>query len=489
MFSQAILIFLLFQGANPLAVLEYRANQHFESGEYSQARAELQQALKVAPNDPALWSSLGTIDSKLNNSEAAIADFETACALNHQSASDYFNLGLLYHQRGETAKALEDFRRGLALAPDDPAANQGYARLLMDAHRYREAIAPLERLKRNSPSELSPRVALIESYFQAGLNEQGGKEIQEFVKVPNCSIHDQLGLAELLDEEKLPDAARLVLEQVVRAADDIADAHGGLGMVLTEMGRYEDAANELGRAVQLSPDSAEYGMRLAEALLLSNQYSAALYYLNSVKGRFGELPEYRYKLGLAYYADALYPSAIDEFEKLVRDYPSLDRAEYFLGHSYSKAGDPGKAEIHYRKALALNPQDASYEAALGNALKSDNGERLDEAIVHLEKAVQLDPSDNASKQDLAVCYEKKRRYPDAERLLEEVVRREPELIAAHRVLAGVYYRQGKKEQGDRESALVAKLDDARELKEEMRNERLHRLQLQLHDPSVPARQQ
>jgi len=271
MLVQGVVVVVLLQIANPVAPLLQRAKQDFESGKYSEARAELQHALELAPEDPALWSYLGITDYKLKHSEAAVADFEKARALDPRNAPNYFNLGMLYHQRGEMSKALEDYRLGLALAPDDTAANESYARLLIEARQYREAIAPLEKLERNSPSNLSFRLALVESYLKAALNDQANEEIQAFMKAPKCSTNDQLNLAKLLVENKQPDAARWVLEQVVQAAPDLADARGGLGIVLTEMGRYKEATKELGQAVKLSPDSAEYAMRYAEALLLSKQ--------------------------------------------------------------------------------------------------------------------------------------------------------------------------------------------------------------------------
>lgn len=458
MFSLAVLIMALLQDANSVAPILPRAKQDFESGRYSEARAELEQALKLAPNDPVLWGYMGLTEYKLNHNKAAVADLEKARTLDSHNALNYFNLGMIYHQQGEMAKALEDYRQGLVLAPDDSAGTESYARLLIEAHRYHEAIAPLEKMRRNSPANFPLRLALVESYLKSGLNDRGEDEIQEYVKAPNCTVNDQLNLAKLLVENRKADAARWVFEQIVQVAPDHADAHAGLGIVLEDLGRYNDAAQELGRAVQLSPGSVEYSMHYTEALLLSKQYSAALDFLRSVRDRFGKVPDYRYKLGLAYYGVPNYPAAIDQFEALVRDYPNLDRAHYFLGHSYSATGDLKNAEIQYRRALALNPQDASNYAALGHVLRRDNDLRTDEAIGYLEKAMQLDPFDILSKEDLALCYEKKGRYPEAERLMDGVIRNQPGSVSAHRMLARICYRQGKKEEGDRESAFAAKLE-------------------------------
>ena len=458
MILRVALILALLQGAAPPASLLQRAKQDFEAERYSQARAELAEALKAAPDDAVLWSYLGMTDYKLHQGAAAVAEFEKARALDPRNPLNYFNLGMLYHQQGEMGKALEAYRQGLAITPDDAAAEESYARLLIETHQYREAIAPLERLQAKSPSDFSLRIALIESCLKAGLNDRADRQIQESMKTPNRSPEEELDLARLLMDNKQPDAARWVLEQAVQAAPNLAEAHAGLGLALTDLGRYQEAEKELDRARQLSPGSADYAMRYAEALLLSKQYSAVLDFLKSVQDRFGRLPEYRYKYGLACYGLSEYVSAIDDLEGLVRDYPNLDRAHYYLGHSYSATGDLAKAEAQYRKALALNPQDAAYYAALGHTLRRDSEEKTDEAIEYLQKALQMDPSDTLSREDLALCYEKKGKYSEAESLLVEVVREQPGLVEAHRVLARIYYREGKKELGDRESAVVSKLD-------------------------------
>jgi predicted Zn-dependent protease len=95
-------------------------------------------------------------------------------------------------------------------------------------------------------------------------------------------------------------------------------------------------------------------------------------------------------------------------------------------------------------------------------LRKKGKDGLEEAISELEKALRLDPSDLESRVQLAICYEQKAALPEAERLLEATVHEQPNLAEAHRVLARVYYHQGKKEQGDRESAIVLKLDAGRD---------------------------
>ena len=199
-------------------------------------------------------------------------------------------------------------------------------------------------------------------------------------------------------------------------------------------------------------------MLLAETLILWKHYPVALQFLAAVKERFGNLPEYRYKVGLSYYGMHRFPQAVTEFEALADQRHNVDRVQFFLGNSYANMGDLNKAESHFRRAIGLNPKNASYYAALAQLLLKESDDKRDEATALLEKALALDPSDVASKQELALCYEKGSRYVQAQHLLEDVVRQQPDLLPAHVALARIYYRERKKEEGDRERKIVSRLE-------------------------------
>ena len=467
MLGHLILALFLIQQAGSVDLQQ--AQEAFQMGRYSQAREKLRQALERDPRSPTLWSYLGLTDAQLNDLDAAIADFQKALSFAPDNAQTHFDLGLLYRRTGKSQKALEMYQRGLRLSPDDPAANQNYALLLMETGKFREAIAPLQKLRGLGTPSLSVRVALIESYLKGGMSDDGEREIQSFLQVPKVTTDDQLKLAKVLREDKQPEAAQLVLEHVVKVSPDSAEAHAQLGLLLATKDQYEAAVQEMGRAVRLAPESAEYSMRLAEILILWKRYPTALEFLAAVKNRFGRLVEYQYKLGLAYYGLPRIPQAITVFDKLAREHPDLDLVQFFLGNCYQTTGDYEKAEPHYKRAIELNPQQGSYYAALAQLLRKASKDRTEEALTYLEKALLLDPQDIQSKLELGLCYEKKSNYPRAQSLLEEVVQQQPDLVPAHVALARVYYRQKKKEAGDREKSIVGRLEaeqQARKLQSE-----------------------
>jgi tetratricopeptide (TPR) repeat protein len=453
-----LLAVLLSQNAPSAEVLVHYAQQDFQSGNYSEAREKLRRALRTSPRDPALWNYLGLTEAHLNQTDSAIRDFEKVLSLSPANAQAYFNLGLLYAKKGLFEKASEMYRRGLALDADDPAGNQNYALLLMQAGKFRDAVGHLQKLRALQGDALSVRVALIESYMKSGMQSEGEREVREFLDSRGAGPTEQLKLAQVLVEDKLPDEARLVLEHVVRVAPDSAEAHARLGMLFSNKDQFEDAARYLGRAVELAPDSAEYSLRLAEVLLLWHRFPTALEFLMTVKPRFGTLPEFHYKLALAYYGLHLFPQAVAELETLGRDYPQLDRVQHLLADSYMDMGDLAKAEAHYRRAIELNPNKAPLYASFARLLRIKTADSTDEAIQYLEKALALDPGDAQSKLELALCYEKKTKYAQAQSLLEEAIRRDPNMVRAHVALARVYYHLKRKLDGDRERGIVSRLE-------------------------------
>ncbi len=440
-----------------VADLTHQAQEDFQNGRYTEARATLRKALNLVPRDPDLWTYLGLTDEQLNDLDAAIGDFRKVLSFLPGDPQACFNLGRLYRRKGDSAHAIELYQQGLKSAPNDLPANQNYALLLMDTGKFREAIVPLRKMRSLDGSDLPTRAALIECFLKAAMLEDGKREIEEFLKMPNVSPDEKLKLAKLLMEDKLPEFALPILQQVVEALPDSAEAHGKLGLLLMNAGQYEAASNEFNMAVQLDPKSAEYSMHLVDTLLLDKRFQEALDFLKAVKGEFGNLYEYRFKMGLVLYGARQYPQAISLFADLDRERPNLDLIQYYLGNSYRESGEAAKAEAYYRKAISLNPNQSTYYSGLAQVLRKQGGAHTDEAIASLKKALALDPSDSSSKQELALCFETKRDYSQAERLLREVIAQQPEIVSAHLDLSRVYYEDHKKDEGDAEKKAAAQL--------------------------------
>src|SRR6185369_7353339 len=95
--------------------------------------------------------------------------------------------------------------------------------------------------------------------------------------------------------------AEAVLRSASAANPDSASLHAALGQILIKGHDYEGAVQELGVATQLNPDSADYNLSLSEALIGWKHYGVAIEFLNAVRPKFGNEPQFHYDLGLAHY--------------------------------------------------------------------------------------------------------------------------------------------------------------------------------------------
>lgn len=227
---------------------------------------------------------------------------------------------------------------------------------------------------------------------------------------------------------------------------------GEKGLQLLSQGQFNEAIAELRSAVSQAPDSWRYSLGLAEALLSANYNFTGLHFLHDIYPRFHDLTEYHYALGLANYLCFRYPEAIKEFATL--NDPKFQRLTFLIGNCYMAMGDLKQAETFFHRAIESNPRDPAYYASLGKMLRMEGPDRLDEATAALQKAWDLNPHDAYVGLHLAYCHEGKGEYSEAQALLEQVVRDNPDLQPARLALATAYEHnhQPEKARDQREAA-------------------------------------
>ena len=251
--------------------------------------------------------------------------------------------------------------------------------------------------------------------------------------------------------------AETVLRSAATAYPDSAPVHGALGRLLFNGQNYKDAVQELNLAEQLAPDSREYNMLLAAALLGSKRYGVALNFLHIVQPRFEQYPEFHYSLGLAYYNLAQFTKAKDEFEEALRLDPNLDRAQFLLANCVASEGDFSKAADILRRLIGTHPKNVIYWTTLGDVLRQAGPENRPEALRACHRALALKPGDPHTQFVLATILLDAGDFAGARQLLERLEKLSPNELEAHVALARVYARMGHPELARKEKEIVNSL--------------------------------
>jgi tetratricopeptide (TPR) repeat protein len=93
-------------------------------GDFETAQKYLAQAVEISPQDEAAAYNVGELLFSSQKVDEAIRYLELATQINKDWPKPYQKLGYVYLNKGDFAKALENFNTFLALDPENPEADQ-----------------------------------------------------------------------------------------------------------------------------------------------------------------------------------------------------------------------------------------------------------------------------------------------------------------------------------------------------------------------------
>jgi serine/threonine protein kinase/Flp pilus assembly protein TadD len=150
--------------------------------EASQKAIELDDSLPEAHRARA-----NILASDLRWSEAE-KEFRRAIALNpNDSSAHYFYAFLFLMPENRIEQSLEEFRIALSLDPLSPIMNVNYGLTLMAAHRYPEAIAQIQKVLERDPSFSPASFYLSQVYAAVGRYGEAVNELQKSAFIPGAS--------------------------------------------------------------------------------------------------------------------------------------------------------------------------------------------------------------------------------------------------------------------------------------------------------------
>ena len=324
------------------------------------------------------------------------------------------------HQAGDLLGAIEAYRVVLQSLPEraDVRSNLGAAYVKLG--RYDEGMEQYREAIRLDPDNAAYRFNLALAYYKA---VRPAEAIPEFLEVLR---HDPSHKA----------ATLLLADCQFQTGDDAA--------VVATLAPHEQAfADDLAFAYL-------YGM----ALVRTGEQDRGQVFVDRIF-KAGESAEGHLLMGVAYMTASDFKSAVGAFEKAVALNPDLPRAHSFYGRALLSSGDSAGAARQFLKALEQNPNDFDANLQMGGIRQRD--QRFDEALLYLGRASAVRPTDLAVRHATASVYLAQGHADKALPLLEAVVKEAPEYIDARVLLATTYYRLKRREDGDRERQVAARL--------------------------------
>jgi tetratricopeptide (TPR) repeat protein len=400
-----------------------------------------------------LHMNLGLIYGTTGSLDGAVGEFSKAIEMDHSLKGAHYSLGATYlMQLGEPGydKAEAEFRKEIAIDPDNSLVYTPLGRIAMGRHKYAEAETDLNRaveLNRQSADAylylgklyretgkipqaeaafrksialtLDPskdEYAVEQAHFwlgrlliQSGSTVEGRKELdisQNLLYLKEQRVQSRLAgkstLQAPLEKTHEADPGDLAKQKAFEkeVGPPIASSYDNLGVNAANAGDLASASRYFEQAAQWNPALSDADRNWGRAAFAAKEYEKAVGPLSRTLALHPENPDVRSMLGLSLcmthdYAQSL--RVLQPIEASLGANPLLATA--YAG-SMAIAGDSGHGLARLKAIEEANPDKAFVHFVLGEVYASQKQSGLAGDELHL--ALKLDPSSADTKNALAL---------------------------------------------------------------------------------------
>jgi len=247
-------------------------------GNVKGAEEALQQCFRKSPQSAEVALVMGRFYLVTHRPQQAEEQFRRAIRIDSKYGAALLDLGMmLFHAGGKAGRKDEagTIFKQIAALPDK-GYRPVYAIFLLETGQRDRAIAELERLAKEDPSDRPARTRLVKMYVIAGRRTDAEKLLAGVIAKNPKDADALLQRSELsLDAGKYRDAQN-DLNLVLRFRPESAEPHMLLARLDEALGRTLHRRQELAEAVRLDPALASARLDLARLLIASKGATAAL---------------------------------------------------------------------------------------------------------------------------------------------------------------------------------------------------------------------
>jgi Tfp pilus assembly protein PilF len=345
---------------------------------------------------------------------ASMALAFTGCGRSPEAKSArYIDAGKALMQKGNPVRAILEFRNAVQAAPKNAEAYYQLGLAYLARGDYHNAVAGLRQAIALNPKHTAAKLRLAQL------------------------------MASVADPEVLKDA-RQRLQELIEGDPDNPDALHALALTELKLGDASDAMQHLVLALADASTSQELtiAVTLAQAKLQQKDAKGAEDVLKKACEKSSAPADAMVYLGQFYISQHRAAEAEQQFQRALSVDPRDGVALFNLAKLQYSAGRIPEAEQSFKRLSGLpgfNPVYAIFLFQTG---------RKDEAVAEFERLAKADPDDRAARTRLVTVYWSLNRLPEAEKILNQALKKNAKDPDALLQRGEMYLRAGKYAQAE-----------------------------------------
>jgi tetratricopeptide (TPR) repeat protein len=372
----------------------------------------------------------------------------------------YASLGEVYEDQQEWKPAAAAYDQAVARNPHSLELKTRLASVLLSDGGTAEAgraVTLLEEVRQQSPADSQVLYLLSMAQRLSGRIDEAETTARQLISIAPASLSGAYALAAIYDEKQQYSRVIETLEPVLgrtrptsRNGSDLAPLALMLASAYEELGDFEHALSTFARARKIVPANETIDLYELGTLVTARRFTQALERSQALMtarpgdprvvrlraealrglGREGEAVKLlkdevaahsddvsaHLALSEMYAAAKQFKPAVVVLQEAARLFPSDLTVRFQLGSVLDREGRAADAERTFREVLGEDPLYAPALNYLGYMM-ANRGERLDEAIALIRRALQVEPYNGAYLDSLGWAYLKANRLDMAEQYL------------------------------------------------------------------------
>lgn len=400
-----------------------RAQQLFESCQWTEALKELEAAIAIDPSHAAWHANRGTILDQLHRYTEAIDSYRQALELEPNDRDVRSQLGIDLARTGRFEEALANFEELAKTAPDYEPAYCHRIAILARLGRHEEAEEMFYLAQQITEECPHAFVHMGESLYERGEYTRAIYCWSRALRLDPRYANAKRRIGDAYRKRGDRESARQYYLAQYREDPGNTSLLCDLGDLLVEMNDLDAAAMKFTQVIELNPQDARAHVALGRIAARRGRFADAVKALEAAAAIDNEHPGVCRDLGTALFHEKRFPEARRYLEDAVLQAPDDADALLALGNCLLALGRPEDAEEHFHNLNDLCPDNPAVHHNLGVCSFRQN--RLLEGIAHCEAALRIDPHYVLSLRKLSRAYLQVGRWNDARRTIRLALQLDP----------------------------------------------------------------